>query len=667
MKRILIVILSILLIYITSISVFAISDKTPPDIISISTNTKSLFGGDKIKFTIKGDDDLSGLGSVMIEYHLKSNNKQRLSVILENNTSSNTFTGPYKVPEKTFPGKWEVFAIQAWDNAGNLQTYHTSDVFDFDTIGFTVNESNIDTTPPILKSIKVKNKVINAPGKIEVIAVATDNKSSNVKVHVTYLISGVQHSIQLSKTSGNTYTGSLNVDEGAKFQPVKLGYIVVEDEAGNAAWYSYNPDEYPFGDVSLKLDTNIDVSFSNTVSDTNAPKLSSYRYSSSKISVPGTVSIIFNAKDDVSGIASIKAHFIGLDKNNSQIEYFILFPEYDRGTKSFISNFTFDQYFPDCTFSITKIELEDNAGNQSIYSTEPQSGEKPLEVKTLTLTKAIEGDIAVGTMKDDYTEKIKDAKDNDVIMIDCSNNHIVKGEVFDTIRGSNKTLILVNDGIQWLFKGADITRKSKDINTKIKISKLDDSGNEIMLDCFTENNNGLVIEFSPNGILPGKSLIKIKADYTFRNYVGVKDLYIYHFQESEGNLEAIADRIEMSKGGYYEFYINHNSKYIISSRKAKTVSIVKDSTNLNKKLNGDENTEEDQVAKTEPINSIENNQPKENTVKIESTQGNLDNGKKLETNRLALYIILSTLIICFIAFAYFSEPIKFKLKSILKK
>ena len=569
------------------VAVQAVSDKTPPELTSITTNNNSFFGGDKITFSIVGTDDLSGLKHIMIEYRLKSKPSNRFSIEFDNNGSTNSFSGTYTLPEKTAPGEWEAFAIQIWDGAGNLNTYISEvpeheQIVRFPSLGFTVKQKpGADFVPPVLNSISVKNKVISAPGKIEIVANATDDKSSTVTIQVTYIIRGEQHATNLVKTSGNTYAGSINVDANAKYQPAKLRFVLVQDAAGNQVWYSYDPSEHPFGEESLKLNVNLDVSFSNAVSDSVPPMLVDFGYSSTNVTAPGVMNIWANAYDNLSGIAEIKMHYIGKDQSGKTIDHWILYPAYDDKTKKYVSNFTFSQYYPNAEFSVVRIELTDGAGNKTVYATEPQEQEKPLKKTTVKLTKAITGNVAGGTMNEDYVEKIKAAKNDDTILIDSTSNPVVIKEAFEAIKDTNKKLILVNDGIQWVFSGDDITEATKNINTKISLYKFDGYGNETLLDYFSEESKGLVIEFAPNGVLPGKALIKIKADYTFRNYIGEKDLYIYHYQETENGLEAIASKIEMSADGYYEFYITHNSKYIVTPQKAKASAVVKDNTKLN--------------------------------------------------------------------------------------
>lgn len=340
----------ILLVCLISVNTFAVSDQTPPEIQSISINSTSLYGGGELMFNVSASDDTSGVGHIMIEYRLQSNYDKRITIEFDNTSTTNNFTGSYILPEKVHPGLWEVSAIQIWDNAGNLQVYLSESLQTLGNINFTVMESpGVDIVPPVLNSIKVKNMTISAPGKIEVVAVATDDKSSNLKIQVTYSISNSQHGFQLLKTTGNTYEGSLAVEENAKYQKVKLDFVIVEDDAGNQTWNSYSPGDYPFGDQSLRLDTNLDVSFSNFVSDTTPPELLGFTYSSSQVEAPGTVNISFDVKDDSSGIASIKPHFAGYDENGNVIDYWLLSPQHTSNT-TYVSNFTFDQYYPNATF-----------------------------------------------------------------------------------------------------------------------------------------------------------------------------------------------------------------------------------------------------------------------------------------------------------------------------
>lgn len=616
-------VLNFLLVFINAFSVFATTDTTPPVINSITINKNSLYGGDSIIYSINATDDLSGVENLMIEYKLKSNPAKHISIEAHNNSNSNNYSYSYLVPIGIDFGLWESYVIQFWDSAGNGRTYWKTNsednaIIQFSNLDFTILENpNFDTTPPILNSISVKNKVISAPGLIEITANASDNKSTNLHIGVTYLIRGEQHAITLTKTNGTTYTGSLPVDENAKYATATFAYAVIDDEAGNQVWYSYNPSQYPFGDESRLLTNNIDISFSNALTDIQAPVLNSYSYSKDTVTVPGSLDIIINASDDISGIAAIKVYFSGKDESGKLVDSWISPAQYNSTRKAYISKFSFNQYTPNSTYSVTLINLTDGAGNTVNYSINPQGSDKSIDQKFVTVIKGIESDLETGTMNDNYSQSIKDTQDGSLVSIDCTKNSIVNKDAFDSIRDTSKKILLINDGIQWLFDGKDIINPSKDINTKINIYTFDEYGNQHLLNNFEQSTNGIVIEFQSNGLLPGKALIRIKADYSFRNYIGEKDLYVYYFDESSNGLEAIANKIIISSEGYYEFYITHNSKYIISSKKASYV--VKDSSEINIAYNTETVAQEDikiSDTKQENTSSTDKETKKQNSFSI---------------------------------------------------
>ena len=201
-----------------------------------------------------------------------------------------------------------------------------------------------------------------------------------------------------------------------------------------------------------------------------------------------------------------------------------------------------------------------------------------MEKKTLTLVQAVISDDTTSTVDNKYLDKIEKLEEGKSISVDTTSGDKLKAEAFDAIKGRDIDMVVVNDGIQWVFNGKDIINETKDINTEVKVSKIDLFGHEIFAEMFDSDNYAIVIEFANNGLLPGRALVKIKADYALRNYVGDTDLFVYYFDKQEEGLETIAKKISLSDEGYYEFYITHNSKYIISKKPVSSKNIVKDST-----------------------------------------------------------------------------------------
>jgi len=693
MKKVLVfLVVVVLLISQFGVTSFAVEDITPPELTSVSQNMTSFYGGDKLKLNVAGTDDVSGIKIVQIEYRLKTDTSKKLTVEFQNKSASNSFSYSYTLPTNIQPGEWDASVIQVWDVADNLNTYvpgsaNYGNPISFKNLKFVILDSGKDFTPPVLNSIKLVKSKISAPGNIEVVANITDNASSTVTVQVTYDICGSQTGFELNKTGKNTYTGSCAISADAKYHPVELAYIVLTDDAGNQAWYSYNPAKYPFGATSLKLSTNIDVKITNSVKDNTPPTLTDYSYSTNKVEAPGSFKVYVNATDNISGIAEVNCDFVGVYADGTSADYLILNCSYDSTKKCFVSTCTFSQYEGAATYSITKVTLTDKAGNKSIYSINPQANEKRITEKKIDLVKAVTGDVNTGTMTDNYIDKIANAKDDAIITLDCTNNSIVPKEAFDKIKNTNKTLILENDGIQWIFKGSDIINATKDIDTRVKVYQLDPKGNQNIVNYFTITESeiaAVVVEFPPNGLLPGLAHVKIKADYTLMNLIGVNNLFVYYYQDGGDalktqvtptvdthsdtptdntvflyGLEAVADNISISSNGNFEFNIAHNSKYIITSKKAKTSAIVKDTTVQLK------NTTKNATSNTSPTTSIAD--PSNSIVPKNSNKVTSDE-KRIGSYNSYFLIIILVFIIAIVSLGYvFRKQIFRLLKKYFKK
>lgn len=124
--------------------------------------------------------------------------------------------------------------------------------------------------------------------------------------------------------------------------------------------------------------------------------------------------------------------------------------------------------------------------------------------------------------------------DNDAfIVVNSTNNSEVSENAFAAIKGTERTLEFISNGIKWTFDGADITNpKPVDLSfsydTTIDTTDADgDTLNKIL-----GNTNSVVLHFADNGILPGKATVSIKADYATRKYLGTEGLYMVSIWEN---------------------------------------------------------------------------------------------------------------------------------------
>ena len=160
-------------------------------------------------------------------------------------------------------------------------------------------------------------------------------------------------------------------------------------------------------------------------------------------------------------------------------------------------------------------------------------------------------------------EKIKEiakSEDKTDITINATGNSIISKELFNTIKGTNKKLVIKYQDHEIIFNGKDITStKDIDVNIKIVCISEDDTFKEI-------SNNGYIINFAENGNLPGKATVRLNTTNEIKQFFKNKKAYLYYYDETNKKYTLIASNLTL-KDGYYEFTISHNSKYILTDKK----------------------------------------------------------------------------------------------------
>ena len=177
-------------------------------------------------------------------------------------------------------------------------------------------------------------------------------------------------------------------------------------------------------------------------------------------------------------------------------------------------------------------------------------------------------------IKEDLTKLDKDA----IITVDANKAPVVDQEIFENIKGTEKTLIIEYDTSEWVFNGIDI-KNPKSIDVSTIVSKLEKS-NEYYDEFIKANvtSPSALLKFSNNGDLPGKVLIKIDSNSIDEYLKDPNNVYVYYYKEDSDQLVKVAMEIQKNEG-FYEFYINHNSKYIVSSKEIKS-KVVSDNVEM---------------------------------------------------------------------------------------
>lgn len=163
--------------------------------------------------------------------------------------------------------------------------------------------------------------------------------------------------------------------------------------------------------------------------------------------------------------------------------------------------------------------------------------------------------------------KLYNAKENTKITINADSNTIIDKELFNAIKGKNKTLIINASDNQIVFNGKDI-KNSKTIDVNMIIENV--SSNENIKKLVSK---GLIVNLPDNGNLPGNALVRVKETEKINKLLSDK-IYVYFYNKSSNNFRVIREDVKKTNDGYYEFTISHNSDYLLVNEKLDSKLVV---------------------------------------------------------------------------------------------
>ncbi|MCI9405519.1 MAG: hypothetical protein HFK04_01180 [Oscillospiraceae bacterium] len=216
--------------------------------------------------------------------------------------------------------------------------------------------------------------------------------------------------------------------------------------------------------------------------------------------------------------------------------------------------------------------LQDPTNNPTIGDDQDNDSEAGVDLKK---------DITDSNLVAAIQEQIK-KKENSFIAVyyDNSSNPTLVSDIFAAIQGKKEAYVVAGDGerLKWVFKGEYI-KNPKDVHLKVDISPLKstNSANKSKISRLVGNTPTCVLSFAHNGELPGKTRIRVDMDSVFPGTTK-KYFWVYHFTGND--LDCIAENVSVDNKGILDFWITHNSDYIITDRAIpETKSNNKDSAN----------------------------------------------------------------------------------------
>lgn len=299
----------------------------------------------------------------------------------EDQVAAGVYRSELDIPDHEPQGSYTLLKITVKDRAGESVTYASNGEEDSLPLpvscSFQVGPQTGDNTPPALQSISIvesRSKGNNREYRVQV--KASDDLSGVEHITLRFQNDQNDHSVTKVLTKddrlGGVYTGWLQVSRYEPDGTFQLDNVALMDEAKNYQAYC-RPADIKDWNHKLPLPQAVSFTLSGGVSqaDENGPQLLSVAPSKESIDAGDDLTITAKARDDLSGVDSVKLQF----KNAEGKSINVTLKEKGSGYEGKVKSFQTKQ---EGTYRLTRATLTDKAGNRQVYTTSPQGSQLPL-------------------------------------------------------------------------------------------------------------------------------------------------------------------------------------------------------------------------------------------------------------------------------------------------
>ena len=595
----------------------ATKDTTPPVLksISLKETNKTFNVGDEVYLNIDANDDVSGIANLYVNVENVSSDAEVTSSCSGFQDVYDFISNPYFViPSCLGNGKYKINYLVLSDNAGNVSSY-TSDKSNqsMKYISFNAEflvKTDRNTVVPSLKSIKT-DKTSYKKGEYVNITISLDGDYSNVeRLYATFLNKSKDSYFYVDTFYGDLiYNESKGVFEASIEVPSYNGEYVLQDvyigdKVSNERWYNIDRTQTKEAgpEYTSYYVEPIKFSVSGGFDTTPEVKISKIDYTYKKLVAPNIYKIGLKLEDPANIVQGVKI-LLRMKNNPSRCIEAYLYKGEDGNLSGYID---INQFNDVGVYYLDEINLNPFYSRDEVLN-QISSNLKFNKVELFEIIEDNTYDVITSTTDKELIEKIKNVKDDAKIAINSTSASVVSEEVFRAIKGTNKIIYIEAGGIQWIFNGSDI-ETIKDVDTSVEFNYLYDDDLNISMNNILEK--ALIVRFAENGELPGKALVRVKTDYALRDYLGYDNLFVYHYLNTKDKkFNRVANSISMTEDGFLEFYINHNSTFVITNNEVDSKYLTKSVKELalndnSVKVSDDGNNSDKDADKTNLIISL---------------------------------------------------------------
>lgn len=477
-------------------------DTTAPVVTDISLDKDSVEAGDTITLDMNVTEDETGISSM---YLVINGEVVNAAITSDGSAVSGKYTVSYTIPEDAKPGEYHIDDIFCKDIAGNES--HNADFY---SKTFTVTNKNyIEDQAPILEDSYPESETLEVPGTQVIDVICHDDDLTSISIDTQWT------SDYTSSTEFNKHI-EFNVSEISEDGVYKVEVPYTDNLISGTFNYSIDLTDKA-GNTSNCLGKSFKV-----VNTTKEPDIDT--------APPVVTSITTDTKDSITlpGVGSITIS--GTENKASSVSGYVTIGNTEATGTSLYVNFTAPVV--DGKWSATETFSLDQNAKAGIYKTlwmsVTDANNCTYSTEALPCSWSVgheSEDIAVETTLNNpnLVDTLKNMDEGQTAVVRTTTTNVAPAEVFEAIKGDDKNVVFDEDGIQWVFNGQNISDENiKDVDLSVDIENSED-----LTDLgYEEGSTGTILDFAPNGVLPGKCVVRLKSDYISDKYNLDSELYL---------------------------------------------------------------------------------------------------------------------------------------------